>query len=62
MFFWEFLPELSRELLAKKANTLAEDIECIQDPKEKQHTICSSIFFYILMESHSPILHSTEEF
>lgn len=46
MYFWEFLPELSQELLAKKANTLAEDTECTQDPAEKQYTICSSIFSY----------------
>lgn len=46
MYFWEFLPELSQELLAKKANTLAEDTECTQDPAEKQYIICSSIFSY----------------
>lgn len=46
MHFWEFLPELSQELLAKKANILAEDTECTQDPEEKQYTICSSIMSY----------------
>ena len=56
MFFQEFLPELSQELLAKKANTLAEDTECTQDPRAKQYTICSSIIF-VQMGSHSPILY-----
>lgn len=34
-----------------KANTLAEDTECTQDPKEKQNT-----FFYI-WKNHSPMLY-----
>lgn len=44
VFFYELLPGLSQELLAKKANTLAEDTECTQDPKEKQYTFSSCIF------------------